>query len=294
MWCFPVQVEQLVVDTLKWFPWRRWDSGGGSKSLSLSEGREGWGGHCSTWSVAMVCLENWRGPCQLHMPFVWQGGAVEWGCKNIAQILYMFVTPQLSFKCFLRRGLLSTPNIQHKELATAIFFISYPHLLWKRMRKHYFSGGVEKSREAQGRWVGEISFSNVDLIFIFSRSHWVQQNGLVLSQADPPVVVWDMPRILRRGEYHNFCWISKRKLIWLHNSSETEKPPEKNCFSEVQSVGELQGLGLPMGMARQGLAASAWPSPSQKQQLGPLGQPQPGHWAPPWGCAEARQLFSYS
>lgn len=62
------------------------------------------------------------GPCHLHMPFVRQGGAVDWGCKNIAQILYMFVTSRLSFKCFLRRGPLSTPNIQHKELATAVFF----------------------------------------------------------------------------------------------------------------------------------------------------------------------------
>ena len=80
-------------------------------------------------------------------------------------------------------------NIEDKELATAIFFLLCPHLLQKRMRKHYFSGGAEKGREAQGWWVEEISFSNVDLIFLFSRSHRVWQNGLVFSQADPPVVV---------------------------------------------------------------------------------------------------------
>lgn len=62
-------------------------------------------------------------------------------------------------------------NIQDKELATANFFPLYPHLLQKRMRKHYFSGGVEKGREAQGWWVEEISFSNVELIFLFSRSY---------------------------------------------------------------------------------------------------------------------------
>jgi len=64
-------------------------------------------------------------------------------------------------------------------------------------------------------------------------------------------------------------------MIWLNNSDKTEKSPVKSCFSQVQAVGELQGLGVPLGVARQGPAAGACPT----------AQPGAGSWGP--GAAPA-------
>lgn len=70
-------------------------------------------------------------------------------------------------------------------------------------------------------------------------------------------------------------------MIWLNNSGEIEKSPVKNYISQVQAVGELQGLGLPMGVVGQDLAARLCPTPQPGAgRRGHGGSPSPG--IPPW------------
>lgn len=165
-------MEQLVVDMLKWFPWKRWDSRGASPWPS------GRGGQAKVAAAALLGQWWWprilgrslpspHGSCHLHVPAVWFIGAAKWRCKIVAQVLSVHI-------CNISAVLQMLP-----EKKASYPYVTYKTESWLLLIFYFISTSIAKenekvlllwwSRKRQGDpgLVGWGNFSNVVLVFLF-------------------------------------------------------------------------------------------------------------------------------